>query len=666
MYFGPGPIEVVMLLMLGGGGGLPLGVPPAPEDPLLAKVAPDECIFYLSWSGMADADPNSTNQTEQLAAEPEVRQLVTELKRQILASLLNEAQRNEPGTVPLIQDAAGWVETLLTHPAAIFISDMQVTPNGPPNIRGGALVRVGDDAAKLKAQLEKYQAAMLGGAAQPVDVGGSTWYRLKLDPDAPEITWGVRGKYIIVGIGEGSVEGIWERAQTPAPKWLTTLRARIPVDRVSTVSYINVKGIFDALDPVIDEPEFTAFMGASGLGDVTSVGSVAGLDEKGFINRTLIAVDGEPSGLLAFAAGKPLTAADLAAIPRDADVAAVARINAEGVFDTIATIVGAVEPRGRQEMDREIAAIEQMFQFKLRNVLQAVGDTVTVYNSPGEGGLVFTGLTAVVPVKDHATLSSLHEKLVEIAEAELKQEEARYRENADDWGYRPVVPTIRRIEFAGETIYFLDPRDDDVPLAPAWCLTEKELIGALFPQSIKAYLSRAEGGESLAAAPDVAAVLADGNGPVAMTYIDVPRLFDLVYPLVPMFAQMLFSEAQSEGFDLDVSILPSAKAIRPHLRPEMMVVRRHEAGIELVGHQNLPMSGVGVATPMMILPWLLFASGRAVYHEEMMMDVGPEVEYRSVPLPSARSIPALPHRPPTARKTVPPSAVPLPPSTIVP
>ena len=37
------------------GGGLPLGVPPLPEDPTLAAVAPEKCLFYLSLGRHGDA-----------------------------------------------------------------------------------------------------------------------------------------------------------------------------------------------------------------------------------------------------------------------------------------------------------------------------------------------------------------------------------------------------------------------------------------------------------------------------------------------------------------------------------------------------------------------------------------------------------------------------------
>ena len=70
-----------LLLSASGGLGLPFGVPPTPEDPKLARVAPEECLFYLSWAGTASPDPKSANQTEQLLAEPEVQNFFKQIDR---------------------------------------------------------------------------------------------------------------------------------------------------------------------------------------------------------------------------------------------------------------------------------------------------------------------------------------------------------------------------------------------------------------------------------------------------------------------------------------------------------------------------------------------------------------------------------------------------------
>jgi len=44
-------------------------------------------------------------------------------------------------------------------------------------------------------------------------------------------------------------------------------------------------------------------------------------------------------------------------------------------------------------------------------LLKSLGDSWCVYNSPGEGGLVLTGLTAVVSVRDADRLAKVQQRL---------------------------------------------------------------------------------------------------------------------------------------------------------------------------------------------------------------------------------------------------------------
>ncbi len=68
---------VLPLLLLFGGFSLPLGLPPLPEDPVISRVAPEECLAYISWAGTATPNAKSANHTEQLLAEPEVQNLIS-------------------------------------------------------------------------------------------------------------------------------------------------------------------------------------------------------------------------------------------------------------------------------------------------------------------------------------------------------------------------------------------------------------------------------------------------------------------------------------------------------------------------------------------------------------------------------------------------------------
>ena len=209
MAAGPGVSFFALLAMLFGGGlGVPLGVPPQKEDALLAKVAPDDCLFYTSWAGMAKADLNSNNQTEQLLAEPEVQKAITALAQTVRQSLRQGAAGGGDARAQLIAAVAPQLlETLITHPAAIFLSDVQLGPAGP-QFQGGMLVNLGNDLRKTDESLRRLQTSFLEGRIKPIQIAGLKCHQIQLDPRAPVITWGLQGEHLILGIGEGAIERI--------------------------------------------------------------------------------------------------------------------------------------------------------------------------------------------------------------------------------------------------------------------------------------------------------------------------------------------------------------------------------------------------------------------------------------------------------------------------
>jgi len=599
-----GPFELIIILALSGGVGLPLGIPPAPEDALLARAAPEQCLSYTTWSGMAKPDPNSTNQTEQLLAEPEIQRLIAQIEQQIKTLVQEQNARSDPQAVAVVEDAVKWAKVLLTSPTALFVES--VTPLPVPTAKAGALVRVGDEAAaELKATLERYQQMIPQDAVETIDIGGDQWYRIQLDPKVPPITWGVKGKYFIVGLGEGSAEGILARARTEAPQWLTDVRDQLPVERMSTVTYVNLQTIIKTLAPM-GGPMVQRVLDASGLANVTSLASVTGLDGEGYLGRSLIAFDGEPGGVLAALTNGSLAPEDLEPIPSDATVALAARLDLSAVLEAVLSAAEVVEPRASAEILEGLQELHDELGIDVRgDVLGSLGDTWRIYNSPSEGGLVITGLTAVVQVEDAPRLAAVHAKLIAMAKKE-------FRQDADDASSRS--PRIEQFEFQDREIYFFNARDNDFPVAPAWCLTDDQLIVAPFPQNIKSYLLRDSDHESLATVPEVAELFTPEGGPIAMAYCDTAKLFELIYPLVPMAAQAIMSELQREGIDVNVSILPSATAIGKHLRPGVMTVRRNGTGIELTNRQTIPGGNIGTTVPMamgLLLPAVGSARGAA-------------------------------------------------------
>jgi len=591
-FFMAGPMEIVMIMMMGGGGGLlPMGIPPLPEDPVISQVAPEECLFYVNWAGMAEPDADSTNRTERLLAEEEVRHFVGQLRTRIIASIRQQVQ-GEPGGEAMVDDISTAVLTVLTRPTAIFLGKVSITPLGA-TVEGGAIVNLGEKADEIERILGRLEVIAL---KTRTEADGSGWRSIPMPPDAPPVQWRVKDGYLIVGVGKGSADAIVGRMNNVPPSWLTAARRQIPMERPGNFLYVNTGQIMRQFGPLGGE-EVTNVLKALGVDNVESIVSVTGLEGDACVTKTLVAVDGQLKGILSLAGAEALTAEDLAVIPRDATIAAAVRFDLAKGFSELLDIVGNIEPQGRTEMINGLAEIRGATGLDLRaDVFDAVGDVWRVYNSPGEGGLIITGLTAVTSLRDRDRLVAANAKLVELV---AKENAGMFDEDTPRYRRRGV--TIRDFSFADEKVFFLNIVGETVPFAPAWCITDDELIVALFPQNVKSYLlrkARGQAGDSLAEVPEVARALASGST-IGLSYQNSPEMFEWAYPLLQIGVQMLCGEMQRQGVKVDISILPSAPSIARHLRPGFSMVKRTDAGILLESHQTVPVSAGALTVPMM-------------------------------------------------------------------
>ncbi|MGA2259314.1 MAG: hypothetical protein ABSG53_31965, partial [Thermoguttaceae bacterium] len=483
-----------------GGFSLPLGLPPLPEDPAISRAAPEECLAYLSWAGTAVPDSKSANQTEQLLAEPEVQKLLSAIDSAVTTGIRKNAR---PGSdeAEIVKNVYPLAKTLLMRPAAIFLSKVEVSPQGPPNVQGGAIFNLAEKTASAGETLERLEKLLPPGAVEKVEIAAEPFHQIKAGPIL--VTWGVHDKYLIVGVGEGAMEGILNRAKGQPTAWLAAIHKQMPVGRQSTLSYFNVKQTVAQFAP-LGGPKLEKVLDATGLRNVSYLASITGLDSKGTIARSLVAIDGEPQGVFRLGAANPLAAADLSPIPRDATIAAAGRFDANAALELLLSQSETIDPSARKEIRRGIGEMERALDIDLQDdLLKPLGDVWCVYNSPAEGGLLVTGLTGVVQVKDYDRLEATLNKLVTLFHDRVEGEVHSYSPHG--------TPRIVKTALAGRVIYHFDIAEHDFPLAPAWCLTEKELIVSTFPQNIKSYLSRGKDFQSLSALPELAEALGKGN-----------------------------------------------------------------------------------------------------------------------------------------------------------
>jgi prepilin-type processing-associated H-X9-DG protein len=554
--------------------GLPLGIPPAPEDPVMAAVAPQKCLAYVTWAGSAAPNPASSNRTEKLLAEPEVA--------------------NE-----LLALAAA----LLTHPAALFVadSDPPASDGGPPALVGGMIVNLGDDATRVGASIEKLLKKVPDVLVTTVKIADATCCRTPSSPKSPELTWGFFGKYFVAGVGKDQVEGILDRMKKEPPAWLTAVRTRLPVDRQSAFAFVNVKTITGKISAVnvrtitgkisaSGGDKAAAVIGALGLNNVTAVAKVAGLDSDGLVIRTLLGVNGEPAGILKILRQTPLAAEDLAPLPKDALMAVALRMDLDRAWQQGLEIAAAIDPAGTKEFQQKLEQAEAQLGFKIReDLLQGLGDTWCIAYAPPAGPLPIPRVLAVARVRDAKRLAAAHAKLIALAEAALAAQAARGQ-----------APKIVRSQQDGREVFSLQLPQPGVPFSPSWCITEKELVLAITPQVLAEYLAKGKSGGSLADVPEVAAMLTGDAPPLALVYQNTPELVRNSYPGLLMLLAMFSGQLQQYGITIDTAALPPVEVLVKHMRPSVMSLGWGKVGLQLSTRQTVPLENMTSTSPVMI------------------------------------------------------------------
>ena len=165
---------------------------------------------------------------------------------------------------------------------------------------------------------------------------------------------------------------------------------------------------------------------------------------------------------------------------------------------------------------------------------------------------------------------------------------------------RHSLASLRSLKVGSETIHFMNIVEREIPIAPAWCLTEDRLTIAFYPQAIKGMLSIDSAERRLPEVPEVASQLKSSAPLLGLTYLDTRALFRTFYPAAQIGVQMAASEWKREGIDLDISILPPARTIERHLQPSTMAFTRATDGLEFTSHQSLPGGSMAGVVPVLL------------------------------------------------------------------
>lgn len=589
IMFGIGAAEITIVLMFLGGFGLPLGVPPQAENPAMQYVAPEQCLMYSTWAGMAQPDANSANQTEQLFAEPEVQAFAASLDKTIGLLIQHYGrQSGDPKAEVMAKVVPLWTKTVITKASAVFATKAELA-NGRLQFEGGLLVEGGDQATNLAAGLVDLMASP-DNPPQTVTVGTLKFVRFASQPGGPidaEVTIGAAGPYVLVGFGKGAVEGMMDRVRAKkTPAWLTEIGTRLAVERRASISYINTKTLVQTFLPLAG-PEGAKIGQALGLDQLGELISVTGLDKDGMINRSLIKIDGNATGLLALVDTQGIKPEQVDFLPKDATFATAFSFNTQQLYSFVGHMISQSSPEGEQEFEQLGKDFREMFGMRLQeDLLASLGEVWTLSMAPADGWL---GMTATVEVRDAAKIGQL-----------LKRIEGMFSDAPPGSG----APQVARTQFDVHTINSLSIRG--MPIHPAWCLSGSRLIVALSPQTIKAQLGSKPAEVGLFTGPAFAQAFQGEGRVISVSQQDTQKVFETVYSYLTILAPMMmemdggFGDGPPAPKFFDFNSLPSSRSIHRHLRPSTSITRRTKDGLETESRQTFPTVNIGTAAPVAV------------------------------------------------------------------
>ena len=299
-----------------------------------------------------------------------------------------------------------------------------------------------------------------------------------------------------------------------------------------------------------------------------------------------ITTGGKTEGVLALAAGRAITSADFAQIPADADLVIAGSLNVPKVLAAVRQIVGSADPQSKENLELILKQLEAELGLSFEeDIFAAFGDVWTIYDSPSGGGLFVSAPVLSLEVRDAKKADKVFTQLMKVFKDALP----------GDFGnqFRRRGVFLEQTEFLGQKLFYVNTIGDDVPVAPTFCVTDKQLLVALHPQPLKAHLRfLAAKEQNFGSRIGKDLKLPEGEL-LSLTYFDAKKLVQFVYGVMPYFAQIMFSEMQREGFPLDISSLPSARALLPYIGTSLSVTVRTKDGILLESRSALPIPGGG-------------------------------------------------------------------------
>lgn len=594
---GVSTIELLILLFYGWGAvGVPLGMPPGPEDPVMAAIAPEECFAYTTWAAAVEPDPNA-NPVEAWLSQPEIGKSWNHLIEAYRGYCLAQVPAELEATVDQAFDLS---RHLISHAGAMYVADFAVTypEDRAPTITfaGGMVVHVGNDRARFTAMIDHLSGFILQRLrsvramtdVESLTIQGKPFSMVTIPGSDEEhewfVTWGmIDESHFAITLGQGEMERLVQRSITAMPAWLASARERLSVPRISSVSMLDAGAAIAIFADSMawnerDRAEARKAMQGLGIDQLGRIHLVTGLDDKGCVARMFQEIEGEPRGLFGLFSERVLVPEDLGKVPADSMVAAAMATSPARVL-AMARELMALSPDGGRRLEAELDAMEASLGIQLsEDLLDQLDDVTLFYGSvnlanPTAGWLLGFGASNEMSLADPVlTLSESLQRLAESSRNEYQDGE------------------VTRSDVNGVEVFtYRDRSEWAFPAEVSWALAEGELLLSYDTTTVRRHIRRVSMDESSIANDawfrDVfEAMPGDANGPSLVYTLDAAKFMKIVVPMVSLFSDGFFDPE----FDFAFSDLPSLDVLTSGARPILVSGYRVAGGFEFRQRQTWP------------------------------------------------------------------------------
>ena len=411
-----------------------------------------------------------------------------------------------------------------------------------------------------------------------------SWVWFQPDRDGrPTFTWGFVGDVFVMFFGDSAQEfipkltkGQFDNSLKAAPAFSDSV-GKIPGESVFT-TYLDVKSSFALLRRLVEKEggrDFQLFvvnwdklLEELGVANIKGLAEKTVIEDRQFVTRTLVRMDGAATGLLALVAQPAVDDAMLKAIPADAMAAAAFRLDLAKFYGQVKA--SAIKIAGKDAADGfgQLEQGAQGFGLPLDKFLASLGDQWAIYNAQSQGGFALTGWTLIATIRDPESFRKSADLIRDVLAKTLDG---------------PAAGRVRQLDCEGVRIEYVQLGRWSAPFAPAWAVVDDKLIVAMYPQHVEDAIGHMKnGGKSLLDNPDYLAARkrAGGEGPVV--YLSGPKLAENTYPIGLLIVSLLNSFGgwgDDNGAGATADLVPSLQRLMRYVGHDAVSIKTTPDGL---------------------------------------------------------------------------------------